>query len=98
MTSVASAAEGYEAFQHAPPDVIVSDIAMPDEDGYSFLRRVRALEAGQGRKSVPAVALTAFAREEDRRKALESGFQRHVSKPADPMELVSLLARVAKNQ
>jgi CheY-like chemotaxis protein len=75
------------------PDVLVSDIGMPDIDGYEFLRRVRALgEAGGGR--MPAVALTAFARSEDRTRALRAGFQVHVSKPVEPSELVATVASI----
>jgi signal transduction histidine kinase/ActR/RegA family two-component response regulator len=75
------------------PDVLVSDIGMPDIDGYEFLKRVRALgEAGGGR--MPAVALTAFARSEDRTRALRAGFQVHVSKPVEPSELVATVASI----
>ena len=76
------------------PDVLVSDIGMPDVDGFELIRRVRALGPKRGGK-VPAIALTAFARSEDRTKALQSGFQVHVSKPVEPAELIATVASVA---
>ncbi len=63
---------------------------MPDQDGYDLIRKVRALPGGAGR--IPAVALTALARGEDRRRALMAGYQVHVSKPVDPTELVTVIA------
>ena len=75
------------------PDVIVSDIAMPMEDGYSFLRRMRNWEASQAVLPVPAIAVTAFSREEDCRRALVSGFDRHVAKPLDASCLVDTIAQ-----
>ncbi len=75
------------------PDVIVSDIGMPDEDGYAFIRALRALPREQGGR-IPAVALTAYARAEDRRKALVSGFQNHAAKPIEPQELVIVVANL----
>lgn len=76
------------------PDVLVTDIGMPDADGFELLRRVRALEPEQGGR-VPAIALTAFARSEDRTRALRAGFVVHVSKPVDPAELIATVASVA---
>jgi CheY-like chemotaxis protein len=76
------------------PDLLVSDIGMPVVDGYELLRRVRALGPEQGGK-VPAIALTAFARSEDRTRALLAGFLLHVSKPVEPRELIATLATVA---
>ncbi|MCT7951181.1 PAS domain S-box protein [Ancylothrix sp. C2] len=73
------------------PDVLVSDIGMPGQDGYTFIRRVRALEAGW-RGNIPAVALTAYATDDDRRRALEAGFQQHLAKPVQPDELVRVVA------
>jgi CheY-like chemotaxis protein len=71
------------------PDILVSDIGMPDKDGYELIRHVRG---HVGAKTLPAVALTAFARSEDRTRALLAGFQSHVSKPVDPDELVAVVA------
>jgi PAS domain S-box-containing protein len=76
------------------PDVLISDIGMPDVDGFELLRRVRALGPERGGR-VPAIALTAFARSEDRTRALRAGFLVHVSKPLDPSELVATVASVA---
>jgi PAS domain S-box-containing protein len=77
------------------PDVLITDIGMPDADGFELLRRVRALGPERGGK-VPAIALTAFARSEDRTRALRAGFRVHVSKPVDPSELVATVASVAR--
>jgi CheY-like chemotaxis protein len=71
--------------------VIVSDIGMSGQDGYTFIRRVRDLERESGTRT-PAVALTAYARSEDRMRALLAGFQVHVSKPIEPMELALVVA------
>jgi CheY-like chemotaxis protein len=73
------------------PDVVVSDIGMPDKDGYQFVRDLRLLPASEGGKT-PAVALTAFARSEDRTRALLAGYQVHVAKPIEPHELVVTIA------
>ena len=76
------------------PSVVVSDIGMPDEDGYDLIRKMRALPGLAGR--IPAVALTALARAEDRQRALLEGYQTHVSKPVDPAELVAVIASVTE--
>lgn len=87
-----SASEGFRLFTECRPDVIVSDIGMAREDGYDFLRHVRELD-----KIVPAVALTAYARTEDRIQAFSAGFQMHVSKPVEPEELLAVVASLAKS-
>ena len=94
VTAVASAPEALEAFAAARPDVLVSDLAMPDLDGYALVARLRALEA-EGTKSVPALALSAYARTEDRERALAAGFQAHVAKPVEAVEIASAVARLA---
>jgi len=76
------------------PDVLLCDIAMPGEDGYTLLRQVRALEAERGGR-IPVAALTAYAREEERRQVLLAGFQLHVPKPVNPAELVTVVANLA---
>lgn len=76
------------------PDVAVSDLAMPGEDGFSFVKRVRASDL-ESLRLLPLVAMTAYARAEDRHRVLEAGFQRHVAKPIEPVELVEALAEVA---
>lgn len=83
VATARSAAEGLEEMQRFRPDVLVSDIGMPDEDGYTFLRKVRALPADEG-GAVPAIALTAYAREEDRMRAIAAGYMTHLAKPVDP--------------
>ena len=93
VTTAGSANEGLAAFERQRPDVLVSDIGMPDGDGYSFIRRVRLME-GDSATKIPAVALTAFARAEDRGEALGSGFQAHLPKPIEPGELTALIARL----
>jgi signal transduction histidine kinase len=87
VSTAASAAEALEAFVREGAEVLVSDIGMPAEDGYSLVGRIRATPAGR----VPAVALTAYATEEDRRRALAAGFDAHVAKPVEPTELVSVI-------
>jgi CheY-like chemotaxis protein len=73
------------------PDVLVSDIGMPNGDGYDLIRRVRQLNAAT-RRWLPAVALTAYAHTEDRMRALAAGFQMHVTKPVEPRELLRVIA------
>ncbi|HYC57796.1 MAG TPA: ATP-binding protein [Candidatus Binatia bacterium] len=94
VTRAGSALEALEVFQQQPPDVVISDIGMPDHDGYEFIRSVRKLE-GRGRPVTPAIALTAFARSEDRTRAMLAGYQRHLSKPVEPAELLATVASVA---
>jgi CheY-like chemotaxis protein len=76
------------------PNVLVSDIGMPGEDGYSLIRRIRLLDAERG-GNVPAIALTAYARAEDRMKAVLAGFQMHLVKPVEGAELVTMVASLA---
>src|SRR5947209_9679766 len=85
----ASADEAMEVIARGPVDALVSDIGLPSEDGYALIRRVRALPATA---RLPALALTAYASVADQRRALESGFQRHVTKPVEPAELAAVLA------
>jgi signal transduction histidine kinase/ActR/RegA family two-component response regulator len=94
VTTAASAREALEILPSLRPDVLVSDIGMPGEDGYALIRQVRALPPEQG-GGVPAVALTAFARSEDRTRALVSGFQMHIPKPVDPGELAAVMENLA---
>jgi CheY-like chemotaxis protein len=91
VTTAASAAEALEILRETKPALLISDIGMPGEDGYDLIRKVRALPAEScGR--VPAVALTAFARSEDRQRALLAGYQLHVAKPVEPSELLTVCA------
>jgi CheY-like chemotaxis protein len=75
--------------------VLVSDIGMPGEDGYSLIRRLRGLPAEQG-GATPAVALTAYARADDRVNVVLAGFQHHLSKPVEPAELIAVVASLAR--
>lgn len=95
VSSAGTAAEGMEKLLLDRPDVLISDIGMPREDGYEFIRKVRALghEAGA---NIPAAALTAYARAEDRRKALDAGFMMHIPKPVEPAELVAVVANLTR--
>jgi CheY-like chemotaxis protein/anti-sigma regulatory factor (Ser/Thr protein kinase) len=94
VTPAAGAADAFAAYQADRPDLIVSDIAMAGGNGYDLIRQIRTFEASQKSPPVPAVALTAFAGDEDRRLALEAGFQHHVAKPTSPDDLVSALTTV----
>ncbi|MBC1224503.1 response regulator [Nostoc sp. UCD121] len=96
VTSVSSVGEALEALIRLRPNVLVSDIGMPDEDGYSLIRQVREQEAFRGEK-ILAVALTAFARDEERNLALEAGFEVHLSKPIEPDKLVKVVANLVKS-
>jgi len=91
VASVKQALTIIETATDRSPDVLVSDIGMPDEDGYSLIRKLRQLEAPRGGK-LPAIALTAYAASDDRRQALLAGFQMHLTKPVDAAELVAVVA------
>jgi len=94
IRAASSAAEALPLVVRDRPDVIVCDIEMPGEDGYSLIRRIRGLEPGRGGR-VHAIALTAYGRREDRLHAISAGFSMHVPKPVDPAELVTLVASLA---
>jgi CheY-like chemotaxis protein len=91
VTTAESASAALEAIGRSRPDVLISDIGMPEEDGYSLIRKVRAAEGSSGER-IPAIALTAYARAEDRVRALSAGFQVHVPKPIEPVELIVVVA------
>ena len=88
-----SAAEAMRAFQEWQPDVLVSDIGLPNEDGYSLIRKLRKLKSKRAKK-IPAVALTAYATDEDRSQALAAGFQIHVAKPIEPESFLTSIVTV----
>ena len=95
VTAVSSAGEAIQAISRRRPDVLVSDIAMPDEDGYGLIEKVRLLENGEA-QAIPAIAITAYAKDEDRERALSAGFQIYLAKPVELTELISVVARAAK--
>jgi len=90
VTAVASAAVAMEMLLKLQPDVLICDIAMPGEDGYTLIRKVRTLKPDQG-GGIPAVALTAYADSQYRVHALEAGFQTHIGKPVEPEKLVEII-------
>jgi PAS domain S-box-containing protein len=95
VLEASSAAEALSLLRSARPDALVSDIGMPGESGYGLIRRIRALPAEAG-GATPAVALTAYARTEDRMQAILAGFQHHVAKPVEPAELIAMVASLCQ--
>ena len=95
VVTAASAAEALTLLEEVRPDVLISDIGMPGEDGYELIAKVRSLPVERGGKT-PAVALTAYARAEDRLRALRTGYQMHVPKPVELAELVAIVSRLAE--
>jgi CheY-like chemotaxis protein len=89
-----SVAEAEETFRRERPDLVLSDIGMPEHDGYELIHRIRALPATAGGQT-PAAALTAFARSEDRTRALLAGYQAHITKPVHAHELIAVVAALA---
>jgi len=94
VTAATTAAEAIELIRQEPPDIMVSDVGMPGESGYDLIRKVRLLPPDHGGRT-PAVALTAYARMEDRTRALMMGFDMHVPKPIEPSELLVVIAHLA---
>ncbi len=95
VTTAASVAQALQVLSQFNPDLLLCDISMPEEDGYSFVRKLRNLEGNKA--LLPAIALTAHAREEDEQRAIAAGFQKHVAKPINPAELVAVVANLAKH-
>lgn len=95
VRAVSSSADALEAFLEWKPDLLVSDLGMPGEDGFALISQIRALAPEQG-SGIPAAALTAYVREEDRLQALAAGYQAHIPKPVDPTALVAAVAGLAK--
>jgi CheY-like chemotaxis protein len=93
VTTAASAMEGLQRLRLDKPDVLISDIGMPDKNGYQFIREVRNLPAESGGKT-PAIALTAFARPEDQISAMNAGYQAHLTKPVESRELITEIAKL----
>jgi PAS domain S-box-containing protein len=94
VTAVGSVAAALQSLQSELPDIILSDIGMPEEDGYSLIRKIRAMRPEEGGQ-IPAAALTAYARVEDRMRVLRAGFQIHLPKPIEPAELIAVAASLA---
>jgi CheY-like chemotaxis protein len=90
VITAATAKEGLELLKREKPDVIISDVSMPDKDGYQFINEVRQLSPENGGRT-PAVALTAFARADDMAKAISAGYQQHLCKPVDSYELITAI-------
>jgi CheY-like chemotaxis protein len=95
VTTAASGAEALTQLQQECPDVVLADIGMPEMDGYELIKLIRALDSYPARM-VPAVAMTALARSEDRRRAMLAGFDLHLAKPIEPAELVAVIGRLAR--
>lgn len=97
VMTAGSAQEAFELFERLQPDILLSDVAMPGEDGLSLIRRVRLLPPGGG-GLIPAAALSAYAGAGDRRSALLAGFQHHLAKPVDPAHLLAVIAKMARKK
>jgi CheY-like chemotaxis protein len=105
VITAASATEAIEAITQGArgaitqlkPNILISDIAMPGVDGYSLIRKVRTLSSERGGR-IPAIALTAYASEEERTRILDAGFQMHIPKPVEPSELVAVVAKLAQTR
>jgi CheY-like chemotaxis protein len=95
VTTASSAAEALRALKFFRPDVLISDIAMPGEDGYQLIQKVIALDMAP---RIPAIAITAYAKQEDKERALAAGFQRYLAKPVELGELISAVAEASQNR
>ncbi len=96
VESASSAAEAFSAFQRSRPDVLVSDIGLPVEDGYSLMRKIRAFEREQGAEPVPAIAVTGYAQVDDHARVHEAGYQQHLAKPVEPGVLIGIIASISR--
>lgn len=94
VTTARSAPEALQLLTSAVPDILIGDIGLPEMDGYQLIERIRRKSVAEG-GTIPAVALTAFARSEDRTRALRAGYQAHVAKPVESAELVATVASFA---
>jgi CheY-like chemotaxis protein len=86
--------EAFQVIDQKMPDILIADIGMPQDDGYSLIRQLRALEIEQGRRHLPAIALTAYASASDRDQAIAAGYDLHLKKPVGPKELTNAVARL----
>ncbi|MBD2680092.1 MULTISPECIES: response regulator [Nostoc] len=94
-TAVSSVDEALAVLEQTKPDILISDIGMSEQDGYTLIRKLRSLEPEKGGR-IPAIALTAYTRDEDRLQALAAGFQQHLPKPIDPTKLIGVVVNVLK--
>jgi CheY-like chemotaxis protein len=94
VTAMTSPLDALKLVSTQSLDLIISDIGMPEINGYEFIRRIRALPQGQ---QIPALALTAFARQEDQEEAIAAGFQAYIAKPVDPLQLLAALPKLLKH-
>ncbi|MBE9223944.1 response regulator [Phormidium sp. LEGE 05292] len=92
---VASALEALKTLASVQPDILLCDIGMPDMDGYMLMRQIRGLPPEQGGQ-IPAIALTAYAGESNQQQALKAGFQRHLAKPVEPMDVIAVIVELTK--
>jgi signal transduction histidine kinase/CheY-like chemotaxis protein len=97
VSAAASVREAFECISRVAPDILVSDIGMPEQDGYALIEELRRMPAERGGR-MPAIALTAYAHEEDRRRALRAGFQAHLTKPVEAQQLLADIARLTANR
>jgi len=97
VSAADSAVSALDAYQRSRPALIISDIGLPDRDGYNLVQSIRKLEDAQHEDHVPAIALSAYTGEKNRRKALASGFQLHLSKPIEPLKLISEILALKLN-
>jgi CheY-like chemotaxis protein len=95
--SANEALEVFERYEEWPPDILISDIQMPAIDGYGLMRRVRKMDPDRG-GNIPAIALTAYSRVEDRIRALVAGFQIHIAKPFEPVELLTVVESIVNRR
>jgi CheY-like chemotaxis protein len=95
VATASSAPQAIDLVERWGPNVLISDIGMPNQDGYDLIRKVRARSSDRA-SQIPAIALTAFARSQDRMKALSAGYQMHVPKPIEPLELVTVIASLTQ--
>lgn len=94
MTDAESVQSAFEIFQQTPPDLVVSDIGMPEADGYTLLSRI--LQLANEQRNTPAIALTAHAKPEDCDRALDAGFQNHPTKPVEPDDLIRAIVHLLR--
>ena len=97
VTTAGSVEAAVKAFQEGVSDILLSDIGMPHGDGYALIRQIRALEGDRPDK-LPALALTSYTQPEDRDRSIAAGYQMHVTKPVEPLELVNAIASLAKRR